>query len=216
MRREDFSRRSYVQMVGGAVFGSSQIPGRNKRDDTKENVSASDLLISHKQAPSDFEVAESPSGVPLLEYISSTDLRLDQARSAVRGYWKGPNEQNPRWVLSSLAVVCDKPISRRSIEEAARLCYSNYVREYDAETPDYVDFTQSRTVYSEMTDWRMLMRRSGTPTHASDYLFKDVMRLQYHRNVILGTVVFGPDHADRDVDSMLTRFSRLQQSQLRP
>lgn len=216
MRRENFSRRSYVQLVGGAVFGSSQIPRRNTRKDTKERVSASDLLISQKQAPSDFEVAESISGVPLLEYLSSTDVRLNQSRSAVLGYWKGPNEQNPCWVLSSLAVVCDEPISRGSIEEAARLCYSNYVREYDAETPDYVDVTQSRTVYSEMTDWRMVMRRSDAPSHASDYLFKDVMRLQYHRNVILGTVVFGPDHADRDVDSTLTRFSRLQHSQLRP
>lgn len=214
MRRENLSRRSYLQLVSGVPFGISQIPRHSNRKDTKEGVSASDLLISQEQAPSGFEITESVNGVPLLEYVSSTDLHLNQARSAARGYWKGPNEQNPYWVLSSVAVVSEEPISRRSIEQAARECYSEYVCEYDDETPDSVDIAQSRTTRSEMTDWCMLIPRSDSPSHSSDYLFKDVMRLQYYQNILLGTVVFGPSHADRDVDSMLTRYSRLQHSQL--
>lgn len=167
MREDYLSRRSYVQLVGGAVIGSSQIPGHNNLKDTKEDVPASDLLISQEQAPPDFEVAESVSGVPLLEYLSSADLRYEEAQSAVRGYWKGPNEQNPHWVLSSLAVVCDEPISRRTIEQAARQCYSNYVQEYDAETPDYLDLAHSRTTYQEMTDWSMVMRRNDASSNSS-------------------------------------------------
>lgn len=216
MRRENLSRRSYLKLVGGVPFCISQIPGHSNRKDIKDGVSASDLLISQEQAPSGFEIAESVDGVPLLEYVSSTDLHLNQARSATRGYWKGPNEQDPDWVLSSVAVVSDEPISRRSIEQATGECYSEYVREFDAETPDYLDIATSQTARSEMTDWCMVIRRSDSPSHSSDYLFKDVMRLQYYQNALLGTVVFGPGHADRDVDSMLTRFSRVQHSQLQP
>lgn len=214
MRPENASRRSYIQLVGGVAFGSSQPLECKNRSAPKEDVSASDLLVPQSHAPTDFEVAESGSEVPLFEYLASSDLQLDRARTGARGYWKGPNEQRPNWVLSSLAVIASEPISRRSIEDAVQRCYSSYVRKCDAETPEYVDLTQSRTLHPGLTDWRMVMRRSDSPSHSSAYLFKDVMRLQYRRNVLLGTGVFGPDHADRGVDSMLTRFSRHQRSQL--
>lgn len=214
MRQEGFSRRSYFQLLGGVPFSSSHLPKRSDRRSVKEDVYPSELVISQEQAPSDFEVADDTERVPLLEYVSSAGLCLDKAQTATQGYWKGTNEQNPHWVLSSFAIVCDEPISRRTIEPAAQQCYSDYVDEYDAETPDYVDLAQSRTTYSAMTDWQMVIQRSDSPSHSSDYLFKDTMRLQYHQEVLLGTIVFGPNYADREVESMFVRFSQLQRSQL--
>ncbi|SIS21275.1 hypothetical protein [Natronorubrum thiooxidans] len=220
MTDKNYSRRSYLQGFGGIFLAGAPKLTVNTQSTVHNDISASNLLIPESAASGDFEPVTGTNSIPIMSHLRTRNSWFEGAETAAQGYWKGPDEENPHWVLSSLAVVCDQTLCRHAIEEATTRCYSEYVQEYDAETPVTVEFEQSRTHYTGWTDWQMDMLSidpfSDDPSSSSERLFTDVMRLQYHGNVLLGTVVFGPDAVGRDVSSMLIKYSRFQHSQLYP
>lgn len=214
------TRRDYLRQLGNLSVVPLAANADEGRTDisTLPDVTATELVIPEREAPAGFQTAAEPSDPPILSTLQSVTNVVTPVDTAVRGYWMGRDEDNPRWVLSSIAIVTDQPIARQDVETTGSRVYDEFVSEYDVETPSYIDFDQSQTQHATMTDWRMDMvssaSNSATSTSSTEVLLTDIMRLEHHENVLLGTVVFGPDAADRDVETMLTRYAHLQRSRL--
>jgi hypothetical protein len=214
------TRREYLQRVG-ALGVTGLLPDTNTppaAEHLHEDVSAAELLIPESAAPVGFETTVESTAGPLVRQLRTADACFEDADTAGRGFWTGRDEDNPRWVLSCLALVCDWPIARQTVETVGSAVHDEFVAEYDTETPAHIDFEQSRTQRATLTDWRADMIRPepfSDSSSSSEVLFTDMLRLRYHENVLLGTVVFGPATSEHDVETMRNRYSRLQHTRLR-
>ena len=212
------TRRTFVKAVGGASFTgipSTLLQRDNFETDTE--LRAAELVIPETELPAGFDrhPLSEENTVPIVETLQSLDSRFESSDIAVEGYWKGGNQENPQWVISSLAIVTGKPISQSLVETAAAQAWNQYIAEYEAETPRFVEFEPSRSRGEQASECCLNIFRTdvwGDTESERKPIYTDRLRLQFFENVLLGTIVFGPTDSSPTVESLHEQYTNLQHS----
>jgi hypothetical protein len=213
----DHTRREFLTSIGATAltpFVNSNVGELTKSSD-KPVVSATELVITDAQTPPGYDQYPSPDNNPFIEALKQQNIPVDTADTANTGYWRGGEQDNPEWVLSSLALVADTQLDRAAVNAAAETVHHDFVESYDAETSPLIDFNQSQTRRGQQSDWHVDLIRTVpfNDEHAPVHMFSDLMRLQYCGNVLLGTIAFGPHETQPDITSLVTQYATLQREQ---
>jgi hypothetical protein len=196
-----------------SISSLSLIPtlGSNQSTKTNENgtLTAADLLISTSEVPPGFEQHQEPGSNTYIDALDKSAFDIADADIATRGYWKGPTQAEPEWVLSTMAIVTEDP-PRAVIESAAQQAHDEYTAEYDAETSSLINFEQAHTTSDTTAEWQLNIHKASLFDDTTTHVYTDIMRHQYVENAVLGTVVFGPTNVNTSVDSLLDTYATLQ------
>jgi hypothetical protein len=213
------SRRAFIQAIGGVSFTGLAGSATAASGTTNESstLSAAELVIPETAVPNEFE-RYSPEdtnrgSTPFIEKLHHLDPRFKSVATAGNAFWKGEEESDPQWVLSSIALVGADRLPRLHLEKAADVFYDEYIDEYDAETSVMIEFEKSYAARDNTADWHVDILEapllSETETDPSPILVER-MHQQFLDNVFLGTVVFGPADGSPSVESLLEEFSTVQ------
>jgi hypothetical protein len=214
----DYTRRDWLQNVGVSVTGFVPYATSGRTDDTQEpNVQARDVIVPETVVPDRFTPYSERGTGRFFDILTDKAPELTDVDFAGNGYWDGDTQEDPHWVVSSIALVANDTLPRGTVEAAARKSYDEYVSEYDAETEPRIDFEQSRVRSGRSTEFQVDMVQTSMFDDASeaDPIFSDLMRLQFLDNVLLGTVVFGPRSKPPELTALLEEFATQQYSNYR-
>lgn len=206
------TRREFLQSIGATSIAT--IPTQ-AGDEVVTSIDAVDLLIPASAVPTGFKRQPTPDSNPFIDALHAADPDTTSADIADQGYWKGGEQTNPEWVLSSLAIVADDSVPRETLEDAAGQSYDRYVEEYAAETNDWIQFEQTRTQTSQASEWRVnIIEQSNCFNQytGAGHIFTDLMRLQFFGNVVLATLAFGPVDTGPSVESLVDEYATLQRT----
>lgn len=206
------TRREFLQSVGAT--GIATIPIRAD-EEAVTSLDAVDLLIPASEVPTGFKQQPTPDSNSFIDALYAADPGTTSADIAVQGYWKGGEQTDPEWVLSSLAIVADDSIPRETLEDAVGQSYDKYVEEYDAETTDWIQFEQTRTQTSQASEWRFTITEQSNCFNqytGAGHIFTDLMHLQFFGNVVLATLAFGPTDTGPPVDSLVDQYATVQRT----
>lgn len=207
----DHTRRNWLRTVGMGVSGVAIHSTTTGTDDAQAaRFCACDGLVPDTAVPDRFTQYPEPASTRIFDVLADEAPEPTDADTAASGYWDGDTEENPHWILSSMALVADDTLPRATIESAARQSTDEYVAEYNAETGPTIDFEQSHTRGDRATEWRVdLLQKPILANDSKDLvpLFTDLMRLQFFDNVALGTVVFGPRTEPPGLTAMLDQIA---------
>jgi len=187
-------------------------PDQSNTADDEPPLSAPDLLIPDSEAPPGFDRQPTPESSSFTDALDESAFDTASADIATQGYWKGPAQTDPEWVLVSTAIVADTPIPRTEIETAAQQSYDEYVTAYDAETSPLIDFEQAHTASNSVSEWRVDIHETSFTDDTPRHIYTDIMRQQYVENAVLGTIAFGPTDTGPPIDSLLDQYATLQRS----
>lgn len=209
------TRRAFLQRVGAAsVIGfPSRVTDENSTSAADTAVTAADLIIPDSAVPPGFQTAPTPDSNRFTDALAESPLDVTSTDIAVQGYWSGETQSDPKWVLSSSAIVADEPLPRKTIETAAQQAYDEYVEAYNEETTSLIDFDQSHSHSDVISDWRVDISQTSplsNTTDAAQPIFTDRMRHQFFGNVVLGTIAFGPTDTDPPINSLLDQYATMQ------
>jgi hypothetical protein len=213
------TRRAFIQAVGGvSVTGlAGSATATSGTTDEAPTVSAADLVIPETAVPTGFErhpTADSDQGAgSFAETLQHLDPRFESVETATNAYWKGGVESDPRWVLSSIALIGEDRFPRLHIEYATDAFYEDYIDEYDTETSVLIDVGQSYAVSGNTADWQFDILEVPLLTDAETEpspILVERMHQQYLDNLFLATVVFGPADGSPSVESLLEQFATVQ------
>lgn len=137
------TRREFLQSVGAT--GIATIPIRAD-DETVTSLDAVDLLIPASEVPTGFKQQPTPDSNSFIDALYAADPGTTSADIAVQGYWKGGEQTDPEWVLSSLAIVADDSIPRET------LVMQHLSRSGGMQGPAPVNFVLSGSVMSRTTN----------------------------------------------------------------
>lgn len=214
----DYTRRDWLQKVGVGVTGVVPYAISNRTNDTQEsNLRARDVIVPETAVPDRFTPYSERGTGRFFDILTDKTPELTDVDFAGNGYWDGTTQEDPHWVVSSLALVANDTLSRGTVETAARKAYDEYISEYDAETGPMIDFEQSRARNGRSTEFQVDMVQTSLFDDASEGnpIFTDLMRLQFLDNVLLGTVVFGPRSEPPELTAMLEELATQQYAHYR-
>lgn len=213
------TRRDWLRSVGVGVTGVVTHPLATGTNDAETaRLQAHDVIISDSAVPDRFTQHPEQGEGRFLDILTDDAPELTDADTAGNGYWDGDTQDDPHWVLASMAMVADETLPRATVEAAARKSCDEYVAEYDAETGPTIDFEQSHTRSDRVAEWQVDMLHTPVFDDAADGaepIFADLMRLQFFDDVLLGTVVFGPRAEPPELTAMLEKFATQQREQYR-
>jgi hypothetical protein len=209
------TRRTFLQGISGVgVIGLTTRADAEASTSTDDpNLTATDLVISPAEAPPGFEPYPTPDTNPFIDALTESALDVASTEIAVQGYWNGRTQSDPEWVLSTTALVADDPLPRAPIEAAAQQSHDEYVTAYNAETGPLIDFKQSHTRASQVSDWRVDIIETplfDDATDGAEHIFTDIMRHQFLGNAVLGTIAFGPTDTEPPIDELLAEYATMQ------
>jgi hypothetical protein len=187
-------------------------------EDTQEpNLRARDVIVPETAVPDRFTPYSERGTGRFFEILTDEAPELTEVDIAGNGYWDGATQEDPHWVVSSIALVANDTLSRGTVEAAARKSSDEYVSEYDAETGPMIDFEQSHGRSGRSTEFQVDIVQTSMFNDASeaDSIFTDLMRLQFLDNVLLGTVVFGPRSKPPELTAMLEELATHQYANYR-
>lgn len=225
MDDNDHSRREFLRGLGATgsvgVMSSLTTQGTDlpRPADTARQltVDPGSLVITATDLSTDFEETETTGQPPLLKQLQAEDSRFGDAATAVTGFVAEGDQTIPELVICSCAVVCQEEIAPTAVVAPGTRCMEALSEAYNDEVPDWLT-TVSQEVKADTVMWRLDLHRdvasddevrTSPSLIASDFLF-----LQYSRNVLVGTVAFGPkDHESTRRDEVL-RLGRIQRSRL--
>jgi len=174
------------------------------------------MLVPDAAVPNRFTQYPEPDSGRFYDILTDNAPDLSNADTARVGYWDGNTQDDPHWVLSSIAIVADETLPRATVEAAAGQSNDKYVAEYDAETGPMIDFEQSRSRTDRAAEWQVDMLQTSLFGDATDDpypIFTDLMRFQFFDNVLLGTVVFGPRAEPPGLTALLEQVATQQRTQ---
>ena len=218
---EDNTRRTFVKAIGGASFTGipSTLLGRSIAEDDTNPVAA-EILLPEAELPEAFDCCPGLDihTVPFVEALQSVDSRFKSSDIAAEGYWRGTDQSNPEWVVSSLAIVTEWPLPRKIVETATGQMWDEYVAMYDEETLFFVEFEQSFSRSERVSEWGLDIIQ--TPHHTdlepkTTVIYTERLRLQFFENTLIGTIVFGPTGSSPSVESLLDQYAEIQRSRYR-
>jgi hypothetical protein len=203
------TRRKFLHWVGAAsVIGLpvATARGRHPNDGRVNNqydVDPDALVVEADDLPDVFEEATPSEDPALPTQQQDIDPALEDAATALTGYWAGEQEYEPRQVVASFVSVCDAIPDRSAVESAVADCVDDMAAVY-ARSPS-VQISQSRRTGSNTTMWRIDLTGAAVADHYNEPVAgaSDLLHVQYCGNVLLETAVFGPRRAVRDADSLL-------------
>lgn len=215
----DQTRRDWMRSMGAGVAGVVTHPLTSRTNDAQTaRLRARDVLVPETTLPERFSQYPDPGSGRFFDVLTDEVPALTDADTATNGYWDGGRQENPHWVVSSMAIVADETLARVPVEAAAGQAYDEYVADYDAETRPTIAFEQSSTRTARGAEWRMdLLQTSkfGDDSEDANILFTDLMRLQFFDNVLFGTVVFGPRAEPPALTTLLEELATQQHAQYR-
>ena len=213
------SRRAFIQAIGGVSFTglAGSATAASGTTDESTTLSAADLVIPETAVPTGFErypTADSDQGAgSFAETLQHLDPRFGSVETATNAYWKGEVESDPRWVLSSIALIGEDRFPRLHIEYATDAFYEDYIDEYDAETSVMIEFEKSYSARDNTTDWHIDILEAPLLTDSEtdpSPILVERMHQQFLDNVFLGTVVFGPANESPSVEDLLEQLATVQ------
>jgi hypothetical protein len=187
-------------------------------DATEPRLRARDVIISETAVPDRFTQYPETGAGRFLGLLTDEAPELSDADTAGNGYWDGEEQENPHWVLASMAMVADETLPRATVEAVAEQAEDEFVADYDTETSQTIGFEQSHTRSDRAVEWQVDMVHTpvfGDPANNGDPLFTDLLRLQFFDNVLLGTVVFGPRTEPPELTALLEQFATQQHEHYR-
>lgn len=213
----ELTRRGCLELLSSVGIAGS-LAGSGESDATSQGVTVEKCLIPPASIPAEFEVRESSDMVPVLDTLRPADPWFESADAAVNGYVVRDGLVDPEWVLASVTVCGEEPLPRKTVESVTTNTISKQARDYRAIDECDVRCEQTRRTRSELSEWQLDVSIAqvlpGEQVTVAAAEFTDILRFQYCDEVLLGTVVFGPQDADRSVMGMVDRFAELQRSRL--
>lgn len=211
------TRRDWLRSVGAGITGVATSAIISEADDSRTaRLRARDVLVPDVAVPNRFTQYPDPDSSRFFDILTGNAPDLINADTARVGYWDGNTQDNPHWVLSSIAIIADETLPRATVEAAAGQSNDEYVAEYDAETGPMIDFEQSHSRTDGAAEWQVDMLRTPMFNDDADNanpIFTDLMRLQFFDNVLLGTVVFGPRAEPPELTTLLEQAATQQRAQ---
>ncbi|WP_142860668.1 hypothetical protein [Salinigranum halophilum] len=212
------NRREYLTAMGATALSSS-LP---RSTTSSEAPSPTEFLVSSTEIPDAFTRVSTPKDVPFFERLRSVDASFADATFAGRGFWARGTEENPLWVLTTLAYVVPDGVPLESVIRATTDSHHEFVNEYDEETPPSWRFENRHERHSGYLDWNVdiwidEMLLEGPQREGGRHTFTETMRLHLRGPVALLTNLFGPvDQSFQEwpYERFLSRITEYQQEKL--
>jgi hypothetical protein len=203
----------------GATALSSSLP---RSTTSSEGPPPTEFLVPSTEIPDAFTRVSTPKEVPFFERLRSVNASFADAALAGRGFWAGGTEENPEWVLTTLACVVPDEVPLESVIRATTGSHHEFVDEYDEETPPSWRFESRHERYSRYLDWNVdiwidEMLLGGPQREGERHVFTETMRLHFRGSVALWTNLFGPvDQSFQEwpYERFLSRITEYQQEKL--
>lgn len=214
----DYTRRSWLQNVGASVTGfAPYVISRGTKATQRSSLRARDVIVPDTVVPDRFTQYSERGTGRFFDILTDKAPELAEVDFAGNGYWDGATQEEPHWVVSSIALVANDTLPRGTVEAAAKKSYDEYVSEYDVETGSRIDFERSHARSGRSTEFRVDIVQTPMFDDASeaDPILTDLMRLQFLDNVLLATVVFGPQSEPPELSDMLEEFATQQYAHYR-
>jgi hypothetical protein len=173
------TRRLFLQGFAGLALPlTTRVTSAGTNSDDNHPLKVRDLVVRNIDVPDRFEQYDETGSGRFVERLYARAPALTTADTATTCYWYGGDQDDPRWVLSSLALVADDPLPRNTVEGVIGESTKAYVEAYDDETNPFVEFETEQASDTRTSNWRVdIIDTSGVhgPTDGKNLLYSDLM-----------------------------------------
>jgi len=204
------SRRKFLGSTALAPLGIAA-PSLSLVDGRTEQLASPTPLVKAPDLPADFESYDNDTPSSFARYLIARDDQFERDHFASGGFTEGPDQSNPRYVVSTISIRLPDPSSRATVRESVVELFDQYMeRLYGSPGAEWtrietLDQDDSDVHLHATVDFAPLALshidwiESGTSTQFSEHWTIDATERQ-----AVMTIVFGPEKGRWHPQSLLT------------